>query len=152
MVPQTGADLDTIGKLFSAFLAGENQTLSVKGQSVQPSGSSQPVSWLSTAFQTLTLQVTLPGQKFTVCYAAFVNFVLTNCILSQIIESIAISDLEIVMENQDEAFSPLASSNFTLATYKNPFGFSLQVVQASENITITSGGVSVAEVCFPLEH
>lgn len=50
------------------------------------------------------------------------------------------------MTTQDEAFAPLTSSKFTLAKYKNPFGFSLQVVQSGQNITIGSGGVGVAEV------
>lgn len=67
IIPQSGSNLDTIGKLFSGFLAGDNQTLSVVGDSVQPSGSNGAVSWLSTAFKTLTLSVILPGQKFTVC-------------------------------------------------------------------------------------
>lgn len=66
IVPQSGSDLDTIGQLFSGFLAGENQTLSVVGESVQPSGSNGPVTWLSTAFKTLTLSVILPGQKSNV--------------------------------------------------------------------------------------
>ena len=66
MLPQSGSDLDTIGTLFSVYLAGENQTLSVVGESVQPPGASDAVTWLSTAFKTLTLSVTLPGQKFDV--------------------------------------------------------------------------------------
>ncbi|KAI0063538.1 hypothetical protein BV25DRAFT_1915044 [Artomyces pyxidatus] len=122
IVPQSGDDLNTMGKLFSQFLAGQNQTLSVKGESVQPSGSSAPVTWLSTAFQSLTLEV---------------------------IQSISLSDLEVVMTEQGEAFAPLASSQHTLATYKNPFGFSLQVVQASEDITLGLGGVDIAELKLP---
>jgi hypothetical protein len=66
IVPQSGSDLDTIGVLFSNFLAGKNQTLKVQGDSVDPSGQGQTVSWLSTAFKTLTLEVTLPGQTFKV--------------------------------------------------------------------------------------
>ena len=45
-----------------------------------------------------------------------------------------------------EAFAPLASSKETLATYKNPFGFSLAVIEAGENITLGAGGTSVATV------
>ncbi|KAI0072486.1 hypothetical protein K474DRAFT_1678619 [Panus rudis PR-1116 ss-1] len=131
IVPQSGSDLDTIGVLFSQFLAGNNQTLSVIGESVQPSGSGE-VTWLSTAFKTLTLSVTLPGQKFT------------------IIESITIKDLEVNMTSQDEAFAPLSSSQNTLATYKNPFGFSLQVVQSGENITLKHGGSDVATLNLPV--
>jgi hypothetical protein len=61
-----GGELDTIGKLFSAYLAGENQTLIAKGDFVQPSGSSKQVGWLSDAFKTLELSIVLPGQKFDV--------------------------------------------------------------------------------------
>lgn len=50
------------------------------------------------------------------------------------------------MQTQNQAFQPLASSNFTLAKYKNPFGFSLQVIEAGEDITLNSGGVDAADV------
>ncbi|THH12496.1 hypothetical protein EW146_g7640 [Bondarzewia mesenterica] len=131
IIPQSDDNLNTIGKLFSGFLAGENQTLSVQGNSVQPSGSSSPVGWLSSAFKTLTLQVILPGQVFN------------------IIQSISLSDLEIVMIEQSEAFAPLASSKHTLAKYKNPFGFSLEVVQAAEDITLSTSGVDIADLRLP---
>jgi hypothetical protein len=42
----------------------------------------------------------------------------------------------------------LASSQHTLATYKNPFGFSLQVVQAAEDIILGAGGQDAAEVYY----
>jgi hypothetical protein len=128
IVPQSGSDLDAIGSLFSQFLAGDNITLTAKGDSVQPSGSTQPVTWLSTAFQSLSLDVILPGQKL------------------QVIESIALSDLEVTMQTPDQAFTPLASSQSTVAQYKNPFGFSLQVTEASEDIILSSGGTDIAEV------
>jgi hypothetical protein len=66
IVPKSGNDLDVIGVLFSNFLAGKNQTLKVQGDTVDPSGQGQTVSWLSTAFKTLTLDVTLPGEIFKV--------------------------------------------------------------------------------------
>lgn len=66
MVPQSGNALNVMGQLFSEYLAAGNITLNVTGQSVQPTGSSSPVAWLSDAFSTLTLAVTLPGQKFNV--------------------------------------------------------------------------------------
>jgi hypothetical protein len=52
------------------------------------------------------------------------------------------------MTEQGEASAPLASSQHSLATYKNPFGFSLQVVQAEEDIILGEGGQDTAEVCF----
>jgi hypothetical protein len=36
IIPQSGSDLENIGVLFSDFLAGKNQTLTVQGDSVQP--------------------------------------------------------------------------------------------------------------------
>ena len=66
MIPQSGDDLNVVGQLFTDFLAGKNQTLTVKGDSVQPPGTSSPVTWLSTAFKTLELSVILPGEVSTV--------------------------------------------------------------------------------------
>lgn len=74
MVPQSGNDLNVIGQLFSEYLAADNITLSVTGESVQPTGASSPVTWLSNAFRTLTLAVTLPGQKFDVSAAVRKRF------------------------------------------------------------------------------
>ena len=62
-MPKSGSDLNAVGKLFSQFLAGQNQTLSVQGDSVQPTGTGA-VGWLSSAFKTLTLQVILPGHVY----------------------------------------------------------------------------------------
>ncbi|RPD52194.1 hypothetical protein L227DRAFT_623401, partial [Lentinus tigrinus ALCF2SS1-6] len=128
---KSGDDLDVMGELFTNYLHAENQTLSVQGESVQPSGSGSPVGWLSTAFKTLTLTVTLPGQKF------------------DIIQSIEMSDLELVMTEQSQVFAPDASSKHILTQYKNPFGFSLQVVKSGEHITLAAQGTDVAQLKLP---
>ncbi|ESK92921.1 hypothetical protein Moror_8994 [Moniliophthora roreri MCA 2997] len=130
IVPQSGSDLENIGKLFTGYLAAKNQTLSVTGDSVQPSGG-QTVTWLSEAFKTLTLEVTLPGQKF------------------DIITSIALDDLDVILETPDQTFAPLTSANKTVAQYKNPFGFSLQAIEAGQTITLSSGGTPAAELMLP---
>jgi hypothetical protein len=67
ITPKSGDELAAIGKLFSQFLAGQNQTLSVQGNFVQPSGNAA-VGWLSDAFKTLTLQVILPGHIYQVSF------------------------------------------------------------------------------------
>lgn len=131
IVPQQGEDLLTIGKLFSAYLQGTNRSLLVKGSSVQPDGSNGPVDWLSTAFTTLELDVNLPGQRFDV------------------IQSIRIVDMAVEMRSEDQAFAPPSSSNETLAVYKNPFGFSLQVVEAGQDIIIASHGLDMAQLKLP---
>lgn len=134
MIPQSGDGLAVMGRLFSEYLAADNVTLSVVGNTVQPSGTSAPVTWLSAAFKTLTLDVTLPGKKF------------------DIIQSITLSDLSVTIENQDEAFAPLSGSNNTVAEYKNPFGFSLQVIQSAVDMTLITGNVPAAELNLPLSN
>jgi len=62
-------------------------------------------------------------------------------------------DLSLIMETQQEEFAPLSGSNNTVAEYKNPFGFSLQVIQSAVNMTLGAGGVSAASVsmsAFPM--
>ena len=56
------------------------------------------------------------------------------------------------MTEQSEVFAPLVSSQHTLATYKNPFGFSLRVVQAAEDIILGDNGQNAAEVCSFCPH
>ncbi|KAJ3850500.1 hypothetical protein EV368DRAFT_84496 [Lentinula lateritia] len=131
IIPQSGSDLNTIGQLFSDYLAGDNLTLVAKGVSVQPRGSSSTVSWLSTAFATLALDVILPGEKLDV------------------IQSITLADLTVVLNDDSEAYDPSTSSSFTSASYKNPFGFSLQVVQSATDIILSSNGVNIAELSLP---
>jgi hypothetical protein len=146
ITPKSGDELAAVGKLFTQFLAGQNQTISVQGNFVQPSGTAA-VGWLSEAFNTLTLQVTLPGHIYQVGFISCrTNCLIADCV-SKVINSITISDLEIIVTEQSEAFAPLASSQYTLATYKNPFGFSLQVMQAAEDIILGENGQNAAEVC-----
>jgi hypothetical protein len=113
---------------------------------VQPSGAAA-VGWLSDAFKTLTLQVILPGHIYQVGFISCrTDCLITDCV-SKVINSVTISDLEVIVTEQSEGFAPLTSSQHTLATYKNPFGFSLQVVQAAEDIILEEDGQNAAEVC-----
>jgi len=131
IVPQSDNDLNTIGQLFSQFLMGHNSTLMTKGDSVQPPGADGPVAWLSAAFQTLILNIILPGQQFDV------------------IKAIQLNDLAIMIKEQDQTFAPPASSKNTIAQYANPFGFSLQAVEAAQKLVLSVQGTDIAEVgCF----
>ena len=60
------------------------------------------------------------------------------------------SDLELVMTEQSEAFAPQASSQHILAQYKNPFGFSLQVIRSAETLNIGYGGSNAAKLEIPM--
>ncbi|CAA7259257.1 unnamed protein product [Cyclocybe aegerita] len=129
IVPQSGGDLDVMGELFSGYLNGQNLTLQTKGYSVQ--GANGPVEWLSTAFKTLTIDVILPGEKL------------------QVIEEINLNDLSVTLKSQDQAFAPPTSSKNTVAKYRNPFGFSLQVVRVGQTIVLGSHGVQIAQLVIP---
>ncbi|KAG1761975.1 hypothetical protein EDD22DRAFT_893760 [Suillus occidentalis] len=134
---QLGIDLGNVGfqayfentriglrsaKLFSEYLAADNITLNVQGDTVQPPGANGP---------TLTLDVILPGKKF------------------DIVQSITLSDLSLTIQSQDQAFSPLSGSNNTVAQYKNPFGFSLQVIQSTVYMDLSYGGTAAAQLNLP---
>ncbi|KAJ3567055.1 hypothetical protein NP233_g6616 [Leucocoprinus birnbaumii] len=134
IIPQSGNDLEVIGQLFSEFLMGHNSTLTTRGDSVQPPGANGPVTWLSTAFKTLSLSVILPGQQFDV------------------IKAIELNDLEVTIKEQDQTFAPPASSKNTVAQYANPFGFSLQAVEAAQKLVLNIQGTDVAELDLPKQQ
>jgi hypothetical protein len=95
------ADRATIGELFSLFLQGINTTLAVTGDSViTPAQPDRPVNWLSTAFRTLTLQVTLPGMVY------------------KIIQSIKINDFELVLQDQSQNYAIDTSNQLTNTVFR----------------------------------
>ncbi|KAE8229507.1 hypothetical protein CF326_g5523 [Tilletia indica] len=117
---QSGQDLENIGELFSGFLAGKDQALTITGVSViSPAQPNSPVKWLTAAFKSLKLDVTLPGRKYNV------------------ITDIAIGDLAVdITGPTSDSYTLPASSKNTVATFANPFNFSLTPVKASTNIVI----------------
>jgi hypothetical protein len=60
-----------------------------------------------------------------------------------------LNDLEVTMVQPDQAFAPPTSSQNTLAKYKNPFGFSLQVIESGQDIRLNSHGTDIAELVIP---
>lgn len=66
----SAASTQSLGRLFSNFLAGENQTLQVTGRDVvSPAQPGRPVDWLSAAFKQLTINVILPGHVYEIISA-----------------------------------------------------------------------------------
>ncbi|KAL1735691.1 hypothetical protein EV714DRAFT_280260 [Schizophyllum commune] len=131
ITPKSDDELDTIGDLFTRYLQAENISLTAQGDTVMPDGSTQ-IGWLSDAFKTLELEVTLQGESF------------------DIIQSISIDDLEVTMESDDQTWAPASSSEKTNAVYKNPFGFSLQVIRSAETLNIGYGGSNAAKLEIPM--
>lgn len=127
-------NLNTLGNLFSRFLADEDQTLQVRGKEViSPAQPDSPVDWLSAAFKQLTINVVLPGERY------------------EIISAIQLQDLTIRITEQSEAYAVPSQNNETDVTFRNPFGFSLGVDQAGGAFTIVFNGVDTALLTLPLD-
>ncbi|CAD6924941.1 unnamed protein product [Tilletia controversa] len=131
---QRGNDLKNLGILFSQYLAGNDSSLQIKGVSVISSAQpNSPVSWLTKAFKTLVLNVTLKGRIFT------------------IISAITISDLEVFINGDpSDSYVVPSTNNKTVATFSNPFNFDLTPLQAGPKIIINYEGVDTARLDLPL--
>lgn len=107
-------ELKSTGQLFSLYLQGKNQTLGIVGNNViTKENGNKPVKWLSDAFKTLTLHVTLPGHIYKVLY------------------SISIQDLTAKFLKPEHTWAPLTGSNQSLAVFATPLRFDLQPLKAS---------------------
>ncbi|BGP00846.1 hypothetical protein RTBOTA2_002159 [Rhodotorula toruloides] len=128
------AGVAALGEVFSQFLMGKEVPLDVTGDSVvTPAQPGSPVSWLSAAFKTLTINVTLPGKQF------------------DIISAISIKDLIVTVTQPSEAYAALIQSNETDVTYKNPYKFSLQAIQAGGDFIINYGGSDAGQLEVPVQ-
>lgn len=54
----------------------------------------------------------------------------------EIISSVALRDLTVTVDSPATAFAALVTNNRTDVVYKNPFGFSLQAIQAGGAFTM----------------
>ncbi|KAF9956522.1 hypothetical protein BGZ65_002641, partial [Modicella reniformis] len=128
MIPQTTSEgLATVSALFSAYIAGQTSETSAKGVSVLPDGVNE-VSWLSIGLKSMTLKVPLQAP-------APLN----------IIKSITLGPMGMNWTNTD-AYAPLANSPGVVAAFEMPFGFSLNVTQVNNNMTIIYNGKNMASI------
>ncbi|KAF9084555.1 hypothetical protein BGX23_010420 [Mortierella sp. AD031] len=126
MTPQTTPEgLATVSSLFSAYIAGQQSVTSAKGVSVLPDGVNE-VGWLSTGLKSMILNVPLtapPGLN--------------------IIQSITLGAMGMNWTNAD-SYAPLANSPGVVAGFKMPFGFSLNVTQVQNNMTVIYNNKNMA--------
>ncbi|RUS16102.1 hypothetical protein BC937DRAFT_91614, partial [Endogone sp. FLAS-F59071] len=123
LIPQTNpSDLAAVQTIFDNYLAGQNTPVSVVGTGAQ--GATGDVSWLSTAFKSLTLQTSLPGG--------------TNV---QIIHGIAITNMAFDFTCGTCAYAPLVSSNNGIAVnFSLPadFGFPIDITALEQTINVSA--------------
>ncbi|WFD34248.1 hypothetical protein MCUN1_001085 [Malassezia cuniculi] len=120
---------EATGKLFSLYLQGKNQTLTITGDSVTTrENGNKPVDWLSEAFRTLSLKVVLPGKIYKIVY------------------SITVQDLRVEFTKPSHTWAPNSGSNQTIAVFANPLRFELQPIRTGFDIYFAYGGVDAARV------
>lgn len=131
LVPQSGADgLKAIQTIFTNFLTGKPTSLSVKGSSA--SGPSGQVSWLSKAFQSLTIDnIALPAGP-------------SNMTLIP-----AVTLKQLTLDFTKDPYAPPSSSNDVEAQFQSPFGFPLAITGMSQKIAVNAGGFPVANLDIP---
>ncbi|KAG0264521.1 hypothetical protein DFQ27_001190 [Actinomortierella ambigua] len=120
-------DLEKVGGLFSAYLAGLPSDTQAKGVAVLPDGVNR-VSWLSAGLEAMTLNVKLQSP-----------------IPVNIIKSIALGPMTMNWTNAD-AYAPIANSPQVTAGFEMPFGFTVNVTQVQNNMTVVYNNKSIAQV------
>ncbi|KAF9098545.1 hypothetical protein BGX27_000783 [Mortierella sp. AM989] len=126
MIPQTTPEgLATVSSLFSAFIGGLTSDTTAKGVSVLPDGVNE-VSWLSYGLKSMTLRVPLKSPTQL-----------------NIIKSIELGAMGMNWTNAD-SYAPLANSPGVIAAFEMPFGFSLNVTQVQNNMTVIYNNKNMA--------
>jgi len=128
MEPQTTPEgLAKVSNLFSAFIAGNASDTTAKGVAVLPNGVDR-VSWLSAGLEAMVLNVKLQSP-----------------VPLNIIRSIELGPMGMNWTNTD-AYAPLATSPQVIAGFQMPFGFSLNVSQVQNNMTVIYQNKTLATV------
>ncbi|KAG0335580.1 hypothetical protein BG004_008396 [Podila humilis] len=118
MFPQTTPqDLEVVSGIFSSYIGGKVSETTARGVSVLPDGVNE-VSWLSVGLKSMVLKVPLQSPEPL-----------------NIIKSIVLGPMGMNWTGVD-AYAPLANSPGVVAAFQMPFGFSLNVTQVQNNMTI----------------
>ncbi|KAI8375941.1 uncharacterized protein BYT42DRAFT_645619 [Radiomyces spectabilis] len=133
LVPQNDTNaLDKVSTLFSNYVSGKVSNTTATGISAAPNGK-DPIGWLSEGFKSVQLNVALSA-------AAPLN----------IIHAVSMGYLDLQF-NKDTPYAPIASAPNVVADFSIPFGFSLNITEVSQNITLgtnSTGNFSVIQVPF----
>ncbi|KAF9163540.1 hypothetical protein DFQ26_002426 [Actinomortierella ambigua] len=128
MVPQTTPEgLSVVSSLFSQYIAGNASITSAKGVSVLPDGTNE-VAWLSSALKSMTLNVKLQSPTPL-----------------NIIKSIELGPMGMNWTGAD-AYAPITTSPSVKAGFQMPFGFSLNVTQVQNNMTVIYNEKNIANI------
>ncbi|KAI8974103.1 hypothetical protein BDB01DRAFT_807607 [Pilobolus umbonatus] len=119
-----------VTKVFGSYLSGHDTPLTVKG--VSGSGKDGPVSWLTAAFSTITIEnVILPGPGAP----------------PELIPAITMKEME--LDFTKDPWAPPTSSKLTEAQLKSPFGFPINIVELDMAVKATYHNLTVATLDVP---
>ncbi|KAG0238768.1 hypothetical protein BGW42_002634 [Actinomortierella wolfii] len=128
MAPQTSPEaLNVVSGLFSQYIAGNVSVTSAKGVSVLPDGTNE-VPWLSSALKSMTLNVKLQSPTAL-----------------NIIKSIELGPMGMNWTGVD-AYAPITTSPSVKAGFEMPFGFSLNVTQVQNNMSVIYNEKNIASI------
>ncbi|RCI03191.1 hypothetical protein CU098_005823 [Rhizopus stolonifer] len=118
LVPQNDtASLDKVSQLFSNYVSGQISQTSATGISCAPDGIN-PVIWLSEGFKTVQLNVALAADEPL-----------------KIIQSVSMGQIDLKFDSSNP-YAPVATAPKVVANFQIPFGFSLNITQVTQNITL----------------
>ncbi|KAI8332382.1 hypothetical protein BC941DRAFT_516864 [Chlamydoabsidia padenii] len=119
--PQTNpADLEKVGVMFSTYVSGGVAQTSATGVSAAPDGHT-PVNWLTQAFQSVQLNVGLANQGGPL----------------KIINAVSMGFLDLTFD-ANNPYAPTVSAPNVVADFSIPFGFSLNITDVTQNITMNT--------------
>ncbi|CAO3627243.1 unnamed protein product [Cunninghamella blakesleeana] len=112
------ADLEKVGIMFSTYISGGAAKTSATGVSAAPDGKTQ-IGWLSKGFQSVQLNVALANKGGPL----------------KIINAVSMGYLDLKFD-ANNAYAPTISAPNVVADYHIPFGVGINIIQATQNITM----------------
>ncbi|KAG2237334.1 hypothetical protein INT48_009067 [Thamnidium elegans] len=119
LIPQTDpAALEQVGNLFSNYVSGKMSQTSAIGISAAPDGVN-PIGWLSDGFKTVKLNVALGVPEPL-----------------KIINAVSMGYLDLKFDPANP-YNPIVNAPVVNADFKIPFGFSLNITEVTQSITLS---------------
>ncbi|ORZ09924.1 hypothetical protein BCR42DRAFT_462600 [Absidia repens] len=133
LIPQTDpAALEKVGTMFTTYVSGEVAPTSASGVSAAPNGKDS-VSWLTDAFKTVQLNVGLSNAGGPL----------------KMISAVSMGYLDLKFD-ANNPYAPSLNAPSVVADFKSPFGFSLDIFEVTQNITMnTTAGGNFSELAIP---
>ncbi|KAG0174915.1 hypothetical protein DFQ28_003660 [Apophysomyces sp. BC1034] len=125
------AALEKIGVLFSNYIAGKMSNTTATGLSCAPNGV-DPVNWLSDGFKSVELNVALAAPEPL-----------------KIINAVSMGYLDLQF-SQGAPYAPIATAPAVIADFSIPFGFSLNITDVAQNISLGTNKTDFAVIQVPL--